>query len=211
MENRSRDRLRSHLLDSADVLRRSADDCAEAIGAAVVLITETFCAGGKLLLCGNGGSAADCQHMAAEFVNRLCRETVRGPLPAIALTTDTSFLTAFSNDCGFEGVFERQVEALGRPGDALIAISTSGRSANALRAVEAARRIGMRVIALTGADGHLMNQADVVISVPSRDTPLIQESHLAIEHVICALVEARMAQADDAGRAEAPQAGAELS
>jgi len=142
-----------------------------------------------VLLCGNGGSAADCQHVAAELVSRLTRDSERPGLPAIALTTDTSFLTAYANDCGFEGVFARQVEALGRPGDVLIGISTSGNSPNVLRAVELAREKGMRSIALTGQGGRLAKLADVAVSVPSDDTRHIQEAHLAVEHVLCLLVE----------------------
>ena len=137
----------------------------------------------------DAGSAADCQHMAAEFVSRLSPQFERRALPALALTTDTSFLTAFGNDCGFEGIFKRQVEALGSSGDVLLAISTSGNSANVLRAVEAARRREIRTIALTGSAGQLAELADVAIRVPSVDTQYIQETHLAVEHVLCELVE----------------------
>src|SRR5438105_1477990 len=128
--------VRSHLEESSDVTRRAAAHCAPAVATAAHLIAETFAAGGKVLLCGNGGSAADCQHVAAELVSRLTRDFDRPGLPAIALTTDTSFLTAYTNDVGFDGVFARQVQALGKPGDVLLAISTSGTSANVLRAVE---------------------------------------------------------------------------
>ena len=120
--------IRVYLSESAELKRRTAEACGEAILAAADLIADAFRADAKVLLCGNGGSAADCQHMATEFVSRLTRDVERPGLPAIALTTDTSFLTAFANDCGFDGVFERQVQALGRPGDVLIAISTSGSS-----------------------------------------------------------------------------------
>lgn len=180
---------RTHLLESADIKRQVAETCMEAISAAVCLIAETFRAGGKLLLCGNGGSAADCQHMAAEFVSRLTKEFDRAALPAIALTTDTSFLTAFANDCGFEGIFARQVEALGRPGDVLIGISTSGNSPNVLRAVERAQATQMATIALTGSGGRLAALANVTVAVPSTNTQYIQEAHLAIEHIVCELVE----------------------
>jgi phosphoheptose isomerase len=183
------ERARAYLLASADVKARVAGECVEAILAAVDLIVTAFGSGGKVMLCGNGGSAADCQHMAAEFVSRLTKDFERPGLPAIALTTDTSFLTAFANDCGFDGVFERQVEALGRPGDVLVAISTSGGSINVLRAVRGARMVGARVIALTGGHGPLAALADVVIAVPSQDTQHIQEAHLAVEHLICGLVE----------------------
>lgn len=179
----------AHLTASAEVNRRVSDQCLAAILAAADLIAGTFKAGGKVLLCGNGGSAADCQHMATEFVSSLTKDFERPGLPAIALTTDTSFLTAFSNDYEFEGVFERQVQALGKPGDMLIGISTSGNSANVLRAVEAARRADMQTVALTGSGGRLARMADVAISVPSADTQHIQEAHLAIEHILCNLVE----------------------
>jgi len=183
------DRARTHLLESAEVKRRVVETCLDSILAAAELIAETFRSGGKVLLCGNGGSAADCQHMAAEFVNRLTADFVRPGLPAIALTTDTSFLTAFANDCGFEGVFERQVHALGKPGDVLIGISTSGNSTNVIRAMEAARAATMRTIVLMGSGGCLAGMADVTISVPSVSIQYIQEAHLAIEHILCDLVE----------------------
>ena len=127
--------------------------------------------------------------MAAEFVSRLTKDFERPGLPAIALTTDTSFLTAYANDCGFEGVFTRQVQALGRPGDVLIGISTSGNSTNVIQAVELARTIGMRTVSLTGSGGRLAKLADVAITVPSDDTQHIQEVHLAVEHLLCMLVE----------------------
>ncbi len=182
-------RIANHLLDSAEVKRQTAAKCAESIVKAADLITGSFLSGGKVLLCGNGGSAADCQHMAAEFVSRLSKDFERRALPAIALTTDTSFLTAFSNDCGFEGVFERQIEALGSAGDVLIGISTSGNSPNVIRGVEAARKKNMRTIALTGNGGRLTAIPDVAIAVPSVNTQHIQEAHLAVEHIVCELVE----------------------
>ena len=182
-------RARTHLLESAEVKREIAEKCIELIVRAANLIVDTFRSGGKVLLCGNGGSAADCQHVAAEFVNRLTVNFERPGLPAIALTTDTSFLTAFANDCGFEGVFERQVRTLGKPGDVLIGISTSGNSMNVIRAVEAARAANMRTIVLTGSSGRLAGMANVAISVPSANTQYIQEAHLTIEHILCDLVE----------------------
>ena len=184
-----RGKVRDYLFESAEIKRRVSDECIDSILGAADLIKETFRSGGKVLLCGNGGSAADCQHMAAEFVSRLTKGFERPGLPAIALTTDTSFLTAFSNDCGFEGVFERQVQALGNPPDLLIGISTSGRSNNVIRAVQEAKNLDMSVIVLTGAHGPLANMGDVAISVPSTDTQHIQEAHLAIEHILCELVE----------------------
>jgi len=159
------------------------------IARAAAMVAESFQRGGKLLLCGNGGSAADCQHLAAEFVSRLSKDVARPGLPAIALTTDTSYLTAYANDFGFDGVFARQIEALGTAGDVLLAISTSGSSRNVLAAADAARRKAIAVIALVGDGGPLAGTADIAIQVPSRDTQLIQQVHLAVEHLICQLVE----------------------
>jgi phosphoheptose isomerase len=181
--------VRTHLLESARLKEEIAEHQVGLIVAAARLIAKALQSGGKVLLCGNGGSAADCQHMAAEFVSRLRRDFARPGLPAIALTTDTSFLTAFSNDCGFEGAFERQVQTLGQPGDVLIGISTSGNSANVVRAMEAAVKIGMTTIALTGCGGYLVDVAQMTIPVPHTNTLYIQEAHLAIEHILCSLVE----------------------
>jgi len=187
--DRLHDRMMSLLKKSAEVKLRVADRCGGEILAAAEVISECYRAGGKLLLCGNGGSAADCQHMAAEFVSRLTDSFDRPALGAIALTTDTSFLTAYANDRGYEGIFERQVEALGRPGDVLVAISTSGTSKNVRLAVELAREIGMKSIGLVGNAGRLGGGCDVTVAVPDDSTQHIQEAHLAIEHVICDLVE----------------------
>jgi phosphoheptose isomerase len=187
--NWPRDRLQAHFRESAEVLRQVAEECAGGILAAAQMMAETFRAGGKVLLCGNGGSAADCQHTAAELVSRLTSDFERPGLPALALTTDTSFLTAFANDCGFEGVFARQVQVLGTPSDLIIGISTSGNSTNVIRALEAARQINMRTIALTGKGGRLAALADITIAVPSTTTSCIQEAFLAIEHMLCDLVE----------------------
>jgi phosphoheptose isomerase len=182
-------KIEAHLLQSAEIKRQTAVTCAESIARTAEVIAAAFLSSGKLLLCGNGGSAADCQHMAAEFVSRFSKDLDRRALPAIALTTDTSFLTAFSNDCGFERVFERQIEALGCAGDVLLGISTSGNSPNLIYAVEAAKKKNMRTIALTGNGGRLAAIAEVVIAVPSSDTQYIQEAHLAVEHIVCELVE----------------------
>jgi D-sedoheptulose 7-phosphate isomerase len=178
------DRLRQ----SAAVTEAMSGRAPDIVRAASV-IAESFRRGGKLLLCGNGGSAADCQHVAAEFVNRLSKDRERRALPALALTTDTSCLTAYANDYGFNGVYARQVEAFGTSGDVLLAISTSGSSPNVLAAVDAARARGIAVVALLGEAGRLADAADVAIRVPSRDTQLIQQVHLAVEHLICELVE----------------------
>ena len=181
--------VRAHLEESAAAMRRVADRCSASIVAAAELVAATFTAGGKLLICGNGGSAADSQHVAAEFVSRLDRDFDRAALPAIALTTDTSFLTAYANDVDFDGVFSRQVEALGRPGDTLLAISTSGSSRNVRRAVDAARRRGMHLVGLFGEGAPLADAVDVAIVVPSRATQTTQECMLAIEHAVCEVVE----------------------
>ena len=180
--------ITARLREAAAVTEAMARDGAE-IARAATVITQSFQRGGKLFLCGNGGSAADCQHLAAEFVGRLTKDVTRPGLPAIALTTDTSYLTAYANDFGFDGVFARQIEALATTGDVLLAISTSGSSRNVLAGVDAAKRKGLAVVALLGDEGALANAADVAIRVPSNDTQLIQQVHLAVEHLICHLVE----------------------
>lgn len=182
-------RARLHLEASIEVTRRTLDECLPSIVAAVDLVASSFRDGGKLMLCGNGGSAADCQHVAAELVSRLTMAYERPGLPAIALTTDTSFLTAFTNDINYEDVFARQVQALGKPGDVLLGISTSGNSTNVVRAVEQARTQGIRTIGLLGSGGVLPSMVDVAIRVPSSSTMLVQETHLAVEHILCQLVE----------------------
>lgn len=155
-------------------------------------VCESLRAGGKLLICGNGGSAADAQHWAGELVSRFLRD--RPGLPAIALTTDSSILTAIGNDFGYERVFARQVEALGRPGDVLFALSTSGRSANILAALRAARQGGLLAIGFTGAAGDAMAPlCDLLLRVPSPSTPRIQEGHAVLGHAICALIEEALA------------------
>lgn len=202
-EPRSLALVRSYLAESAEIKRLAAEACAETIVSAANVIADAFRAGGKLLICGNGGSAADCQHMAAELVSRLTKDFERPGLPAIALTTDSSFLTAYANDCGFDGVFARQVQALGRPGDVLIGISTSGNSPNVIQAVERARVSGLRTVSLTGSGGRLGKLVDLAIAVPSDDTQHIQETHLAVEHLLCLLVERSLF-----GRGPTPPAGA---
>lgn len=152
------------------------------------LVVDAFARGGKLMTAGNGGSAADAQHLAAEFVNRFRIE--RPPLPALALTTDTSVLTSIGNDYAFEDVFSKQIKALGREGDVLLAISTSGSSPNIIAAANEAKARGIGVIALTGGNGgQLADTADLAIVVPSDQTPVIQECHLVVEHLICELVD----------------------
>lgn len=163
----------------------------ELIPRATALSVEALKRGNKLLFAGNGGSAADAQHWAGELVSRFYFD--RPGLPAIALTTDTSILTAIGNDYGYDYVFARQVEALGHKGDVLFAISTSGNSKNILRAIEAARAIGINVIGFTGQDGGKMAQlCDLCFRMPSSETPKIQEGHEFIGHLICGLIEQRM-------------------
>ena len=163
-------------------------DQIENIESAAKAIIESLKAGKKLLIFGNGGSAADSQHIAAELVGRFKME--RKALPAISLTTNTSILTAIANDYGYDLVFSRQVEALGVQGDVALGISTSGNSKNVIEALKKARSIGMKTIALSGGDGGSMKkEADISIVVATKDTPRVQESHILISHIICALVE----------------------
>jgi D-sedoheptulose 7-phosphate isomerase len=161
---------------------------AEPVARAAGLIVGALTAGRKLLLCGNGGSAADAQHMAAEFTGRFIKD--RKPLAALALSTDSSALTCIANDYSFDEVFYRQVVGLGQAGDCLLAISTSGNSKNVLRAVEGARGLGLRSIGLLGRDGgQLAGQCDVAIIVPSPSTARIQEAHIMIIHTLCGMIE----------------------
>lgn len=154
-------------------------------------IAESMMARGKLLTCGNGGSAGDAQHIAGEFISRLNYD--RAPLAAVALTTDSSVLTAVGNDYGYEHVFERQVRGLGQPGDVLLAISTSGKSPSILAAMRAAREKGMKVLAFTGkTGGHMPALADLTLHAPSDSTPLIQQVHIMAAHIVCGLVEQRL-------------------
>jgi D-sedoheptulose 7-phosphate isomerase len=185
------------LLESANVLRQSAYGLTPQLVAAADAVTRALSRGNKLLLCGNGGSAADAQHIAAEFVGRFMRE--RRALPAIALTTDASILTALGNDYGFDRVFARQVEALAVPGDILIAMSTSGRSPNILAVSDEARRRGLDVIALTGAaPSTLGDRATTLLAVPSLYTPYIQQAHITLLHTLCDLVDQSLALDNDA-------------
>jgi D-sedoheptulose 7-phosphate isomerase len=187
------DAVHSHFQRSRDLLERAAGD--RELVAAVLAITDrltaTLRAGGKLLLAGNGGSAADAQHIAGEFLSRFKFD--RNPLPAIALTTDTSVLTAIGNDYGFEYVFARQVSGLGKKGDAFLAISTSGRSPNVLAALRAARQMGIATIGFTGESGGEMRAlCDLILAAPSDETALIQQIHITAAHAICGLVEAAL-------------------
>lgn len=184
-----RKKAETHLVESIKVKQLTLDKCMNSILSAAKLIVDTFLSGGKVLLCGNGGSAADCQHMATEFVNTLDKNFFRPSMPAFALTADTSVMTSFANDFGFDGVFERQVQGLGKPNDLLIGISTSGNSKNVIRAILAAKDLRMHTLVLTGDSGKLQKIADIVISIPSKHTQYIQEAHLCVEHILCELVE----------------------
>ena len=180
-----------HFRASAAAIHESAATLAPAIGVAAELILNCFRSGGKLLICGNGGSAADAQHFSAELLNRYKRE--RPELPGIALTTDTSTLTAIGNDYDFSDVFAKQVRALARPGDLLMIITTSGNSANIIRAVDAAHQKEIRCIALNGKSGGELNnhlsQDDVNILVPSDVTAHVQEVHGVVIHCLCELID----------------------
>jgi D-sedoheptulose 7-phosphate isomerase len=185
------DMVAEHFRRSCETLSRAAEDASlrAAIDAIAAVITDAFRAGHKLLIAGNGGSAADAQHIAGEFLSRLNFD--RNPLPAIALTTDSSVLTAIGNDYGFERAFERQVRGLGQPGDVFIAISTSGRSPNVVAALKAAREGGLTTIGFTGtaANGTMQPLCDHCLAAPSAETPLIQQIHIVAAHAICGLVE----------------------
>jgi D-sedoheptulose 7-phosphate isomerase len=171
------------------VLEQTVEQTANVIELITDAIIRCFRQGNKLLICGNGGSAADAQHVAGEFVNRFRYD--HAALPAIALTTDTSILTSIGNDSAFENIFSRQVEALAKPGDILVGISTSGNSLNILKALDAARALGLTTIAFTGDKGRekIGPKCDLCLVVPSTDTPRIQESHIFVWHVICGVVE----------------------
>ncbi|MGN6561585.1 MAG: D-sedoheptulose-7-phosphate isomerase [Thermomicrobiales bacterium] len=180
--------VRQHLLASAEA-QRGAVVVAEATAAAAACMVEALRAGHKVLLCGNGGSAADAQHFAGEMVGRF-QLAGRAPLPVLAITTDTTVLTCIANDFAYEDVFSRQVAAFAQPGDVVLGISTSGRSANVLRALEAARARGAATLALTGgAGGPVAAAADVAIAVPGTETTRIQECHITVIHAICDLIE----------------------
>jgi len=183
------DQIKSQLAEGADVKQSMVDSCSEGILKAADLIIDTIKRGNKILWCGNGGSAAQAQHLSTELLGGLRRHDL-APLPSISLTTDSSLLTAWSNDVGFDTLFSRQIEGLGNGGDVLIALSTSGDSENVVKGVDAAEEKGLNVIVLTGRDGgRLANRGDVCVRVPSDDTQRIQEGHLAAGHIFCELVE----------------------
>lgn len=183
-----KDQIEQIFAEHLEVTKKSAETLAHSIDTACILLTECIKNGNKVLLFGNGGSAGDAQHIAAEFTGRFVKE--RRSLPAIALTTDTSALTAIGNDYGFERVFERQVEGLANKGDVLIGISTSGNSVNVIKALDLGKKLGCKTIGLSGRDGGKMNDhCDINLVVPSQSTARIQEMHILIGHIICGAVD----------------------
>lgn len=188
---RSTQRIRELFDDSIATKKRARETMPEPIARAAALMARCLHDGGKVLACGNGGSAADSQHFASELVNRF--ETDRHALPAVALTTDSSNLTSIANDFAYERIFSRQVEALGGKGDVLLGISTSGNSANVNRAIEVAHEKGMQVVAFSGRQGgdlaNMLNDDDVELRVPADSTARIQEVHLLLIHAICDLLD----------------------
>jgi len=187
----AKDRIEQHFRSSIQAKQETLDNSADTILRAGELLSSSLAAGKKILVCGNGGSAADAQHLSSELVNRFERD--RRALPAIALTTDTSSLTSIGNDYSFDDIFVRQIAALGRAGDILIAISTSGNSGNILRAVEAAHRQKMQVVVLSGRDGGKLGQTladgDIEVRVAATSTARIQETHILIIHCWCDQIE----------------------
>jgi D-sedoheptulose 7-phosphate isomerase len=181
-----KDRINTTLQNLRNLL--ADDDTLKQISEVAEIIANAVESGNKLMICGNGGSAADAQHIAGEFLCRLYKD--RQPLPAIAISTDTSVITSISNDYSYHKVFSRQVKALGKKGDVLLGISTSGTSGNVLEALKTAKEIGIKTILLTGAtEKTIAGISDIIIRTPSVDTPRIQEMHLIIEHIICEIVE----------------------
>jgi len=182
------EKIRAMADDSLDAKRRFFDQSSQDVARAAQMIIESMRAGGKLLTFGNGGSAADAQHVAAELAFKMGRE--REALPALALTTDTSLLTAISNDRSFDFIFARQIQALGRKGDIVLAISTSGNSPNVIEAVKQAREMGIKTIGMLGTGGgKVAALVDLSLVVPHNETPRIQEVHIAASHIICQLIE----------------------
>jgi D-sedoheptulose 7-phosphate isomerase len=186
----------SKLRESAELKLVFAKEATNDVVKAAEIIEKSIKSSGKILIFGNGGSAADSQHIAAEFVNRYLK--VRDALPAIALTTDTSILTSIGNDSSFEDIFSRQIEALGKKGDVAWGLSTSGRSKNIIKALRTAKSLGLKTIGFTGRDaGEIEKIVDCNINVPSRSTPRIQEVHITIGHIICELIEDKLSKKRD--------------
>jgi D-sedoheptulose 7-phosphate isomerase len=181
-------RFRQAFSDSIELKRRVLEVQGPLVVAAAVMLAQVFKQGGRVLIFGNGGSAADAQHLAAEFVNRF--QVERPPLAALALTTDTSILTSVGNDYDFREIFDKQVQALGKPGDLAWGISTSGNSPNVVAGLETARKLGLKTLTLSGGDGGpVAAAAEMALTVPSRDTPRVQEVHITLGHVLCDLVD----------------------
>ena len=190
MQGTNKQFVSNYLAESLAVMDAVAtgETFADTLGEIAKALTNAFQNGNKLLIAGNGGSAADAQHIAGEFVSRLMVD--RAPLPAIALTTDTTVLTAIANDYGYDYVFERQLQALGHPGDVFLGISTSGKSPNVLRALVTARSRGIVTVGFTGSQGGpMLEQCDVLLAAPSPNTAIIQQVHITAAHTVCALVE----------------------
>ena len=180
--------IQKRFKESSEVKARFLKENLSKLLEVIKLISHTFEAGNKVFFFGNGGSAADAQHFAAEFVNRYIMD--RPPLPAIALTTDTSILTSISNDMAFGDIFSRQLKALGKEGDVAVGISTSGNSSNVIKAFEAAKEMGMKTVALAGNDGGVLAKiADISLVVSSSSTPRVQETHILVGHLLCEMVE----------------------
>ena len=185
--------IKDSLIKSSEVKLKIIEECTSDIKKAIDTLVDSFKKGKKLLLAGNGGSAADCQHIATEFVIRFSADFKRPSIPAIAITTDSSNITAGSNDIGFENTFARSIEGLGNEGDTFWAISTSGNSENLIRAIKVAKDKKMKVISLLGNGGGKMKAiSDVSIIVPATETPRIQEGHITIAHIICHIVERKL-------------------
>lgn len=184
-----REIINKRITELAELLPNFEASCSTSIFEGAALISKTFTSGRKVLICGNGGSAADSQHFAAEFVSAFSRDLNRKALSAMALTVDTSVITAFSNDFSFENVFARQVEAHGSQGDVLVVLTTSGNSRNCIAAVREARKLGLKTIALTSVGGAIANEVDISIEVPSTNTQHIQECHMLCYHIITEIVE----------------------
>lgn len=188
MSDEAKKRVLEHAAAGVQLRERFFKENADLVVETALMLAVRLAKGGKILFCGNGGSAADAQHLAAEFVNRF--QLDRPPLPAIALTTDTSALTAIGNDFGFENIFSKQVQALGAPEDVLVGISTSGNSENVIRAFEAARENSVTTVGMTGRKGGRMAElSDFLINVPEESTALVQEIHIAVGHLLCGLVD----------------------
>jgi D-sedoheptulose 7-phosphate isomerase len=180
--------IQKRFKESAEVKARFLKENLPKLLEVINLISHTFEAGNKVFFFGNGGSAADAQHIAAEFVNRYIMD--RPPLPAIALTTDTSILTSIANDMAFSEIFSRQIKALGKEGDVAVGISTSGNSHNVIKAFEVAKEMGMKSVALTGNEGGVLTKiADISLTVSSTSTPRVQETHILVGHLLCEMVE----------------------